>query len=80
LRRGGAADILFVGIRRLPDSTSLLTLTAPTNVACRLEASPDLRNWQTLTSFPPLPATSLQYSDTLAPSFPTRFYRTAWPP
>jgi hypothetical protein len=73
-------DILFSAINRLPNSASLLSITAPTNVAYRLEASPDLANWLPLTNFPPLPATSLQYTDTLAPSFPTRFYRTVWSP
>jgi len=75
-----APNILFSGINRLPNSTCQLLLTAPTNVAYRLDASADLANWLTLTNFPPLPATSLQYTDTLAPGFPTRFYRTVWNP
>jgi hypothetical protein len=75
-----APDILFSAINRLPNATCQLMLSAPTNVAYRLDASADLTNWLTLTNFPPLPATSLQYTDTLAPGFPTRFYRTVWPP
>lgn len=75
-----APDILFAEIKRLADSTYRLSLTAPTNVAYRLEASPDLKSWLPLTNFPPLPVTSLQYTDALAPSFPMRFYRTAWTP
>jgi hypothetical protein len=73
-------DILFAGTKRLPDATCRLTLNAPTNVAYRLDASADLKSWLPLTNFPPLPATSLQYTDTLAPGFPTRFYRTVWSP
>jgi len=75
-----APDILFSAINRLPNATCQLMLSAPTNVAYRLDASADLTNWLTLTNFPSLPATSLQYTDTLAPGFPTRFYRTVWPP
>jgi hypothetical protein len=75
-----APNILFSAINRLPNATCQLLLTAPTNVAYRLDASADLINWLTLTNFPPLSATSLQYTDTLAPGFPTRFYRTVWPP
>jgi hypothetical protein len=75
-----APNILFSAINRLPNATCQLLLTAPTNVAYRLDASADLINWLTLTNFPPLSATSLQYTDTLAPGFPTRLYRTVWPP
>ncbi len=75
-----APDILFGPVERMGDATVHFTLSAPTNVAYRLDASPDLTNWLTLTSFPALPVTSLQYTDTLAPSFPTRFYRAIWSP
>jgi hypothetical protein len=57
-----------------------LTITAPTNTAYRLEASPDLANWRTLTNFAPLPVESVDYTDTQAPGFAQRFYRTVWSP
>ena len=40
----------------------------------------DLATWLPLTNFPPLPVTRLQYTDSLAPLFPRRFYRTVWTP
>jgi hypothetical protein len=73
-------DILFTHIDPLADGTTCLALTAPTNVGYRLEASTDLKAWETLTNFPPLPVTSIQYTDALAPHFPRRFYRTVWSP
>ena len=75
-----APDIRFTGLDPLPDTTWRLTLTAPTNVGYRLEASSNLANWLTLTNYTNLPDTSIQYTDTLAPSFSTRFYRAVWVP
>jgi len=34
----------------------------------------------TLSSYTNLPVTSVQYTDTPAPSFSTRFYRAVWLP
>jgi hypothetical protein len=75
-----APDIFITGIGLFPNFTSRLVLTAPKNVGYRLEASADLKAWGTLTNFPPLPVTSIQYTDMLAPDFPRRFYRTVWSP
>jgi hypothetical protein len=72
--------IAFSAIAVLPGPTCLLTLAAPTNVAYRLDASTDLMNWQTLTNFPALPVTTVQYTDALAAGFACRFYRTVWSP
>ena len=55
-------------------------LVPETPSANLVSASADLTNWLTLTNFPPLPVTSLQYADTLAPSFLNRLYRTVWVP
>jgi hypothetical protein len=73
-------DILLSGARRLPDATFRFAISAPTNITYRLEASPDLSNWLPLAAFSNLPLPSIQYTDTLAPSFPRRFYRTSWSP
>jgi len=75
-----APDIRFTGIDPLPGAGWRLTLTAPTNVGYRLEASSNLANWLTLTNYTNLPVTSIQHTDTLAPSFSTRFYRAVWVP
>jgi hypothetical protein len=75
-----APDIRFTGLDPLPDATWRLTLTAPTNVGYRLEASSNLAAWLTLTNYTNLQFPSIQYTDTLAPGFPTRFYRAVWVP
>jgi hypothetical protein len=75
-----APEIQFTGIDPLPGAAWRLTLTAPTNVIYRLEASSNLANWLTLTNYTNLPVTSVQYTDTPAPGFSTRFYRAVWVP
>jgi hypothetical protein len=75
-----APDIRLAGIDPLPGAAWRLTLTAPTNVGYRLEASSNLANWLTLTNYTNLPATSIQYTDTPSPSVSTRFYRAVWVP
>jgi len=75
-----APNIVFSAVKVLPDGTCSLTLSAPTNVAYRIDASADLLSWQTVTNLPPLPVTSMQLTDALAPSFSTRFYRAVWTP
>jgi hypothetical protein len=57
-----------------------LTITAPTNLVFRLEASTNLADWLTLTNYSNLPFSSTQYTDPLMPNFPRRYYRTAWAP
>jgi hypothetical protein len=57
-----------------------VSITAPSNTAYCLEASPDFTNWQTLTNFAPLPVESVDYTDTQAPGFARRYYRTVWNP
>ena len=73
-------DILFSGIDLLPRGDCRLTLTAPTNLTFRLEASTNLANWLTLTNYTNLPFTWIQYTDAPASGFPSRFYRAAWCP
>jgi hypothetical protein len=73
-------DIHFVATDHLPNGSVRLTISAPTNTPFSLQASTNLSNWQTLTNFPPLPISPLQYADTLAPAFPARYYRTVWSP
>jgi hypothetical protein len=75
-----APDILFTATDHLPNGSVSLTISAPTNTAFSLQASTNLSTWQTLTNFPPLPVSPLQYTDTLAPAFPARYYRTVWSP
>lgn len=75
-----APDIVLGGVERLPRAAFRFTITAPSNTAYRLEASPDLTNWQTLTNFPPLPLQSVDYTEELAPGFIQRFYRAVWSP
>jgi hypothetical protein len=73
-------DILFAATDHLPSGSVRLTISVPTNTAFSLQASTNLSTWQTLTNFPPLPVSPLQYTDTLAPAFPARYYRTVWSP
>jgi hypothetical protein len=73
-------DILFTATDHLPNGSIRLTISAPTNTAFSLQASANLSTWQTLTNFPPLPVSPVQYTDTLAPAFPARYYRTVWSP
>jgi hypothetical protein len=40
----------------------------------------DLADWLTLTNYTNLPATSIQYTDPLAPGSSGRFYRAVWTP
>jgi len=75
-----APPILFSAIDLVPGPACRLTITAPTNLSYRLEASTNLANWLTLTNYTNLPATSIQYTDPLAPGFPGRFYRAVWAP
>jgi hypothetical protein len=75
-----APDIRFTGLDPLPDAAWRLTLSAPTNIGYRLEASSNLANWLALTNYTNLPVTSIQYTDTLASVFSTRFYRAVWVP
>jgi hypothetical protein len=72
--------IRFSAAKPQSNATFRLTITAPTNTPYRLEASPDLANWQTLTNFAPLPVESVNYTDTQAPGFARRYYRTVWNP
>ena len=75
-----APDILFSGIDQLPGSACRLTITAPTNITFRLEASTNLANWLTLTNYTNLPFPSIQYTDAPAAGCPGRFYRAVWSP
>ena len=80
IKYAAAPDILFSGIELLPGGDCRLTITAPTNLTFRLEASSNLASWLTLTNYTNLPTTSIQYTDAPAPGFPARFYRAAWSP
>jgi hypothetical protein len=75
-----APDILFTKVQPLPGAGVRLTISAPTNTPYRLEASPDLAHWQSLTNFPPLPFQRNRFTDPAAPGNPRRFYRTVWSP
>jgi hypothetical protein len=58
----------------LPDATCTLMITAELNRAWRIEASPDLRTWQLLTTVTPASAT-FTFTDTAASGMDCRFYR-----
>jgi hypothetical protein len=66
----------FGSIRGLPNGAFQLNIVAPANVVFRLEASTNLSSWLTLSNFSNLPFSFIQYTDTQAPSFPCRYYRT----
>ena len=75
-----APSIRFSAIDLVPGPACRLTITAPTNLVFRLEASTNLADWLVLTNYSNLPVSSIQYTDTLAPGFPQRYYRTVWAP
>jgi len=75
-----APSILFSEIDLVPGPACRLTITAPTKLVFRLEASTNLADWLALTNYSDLPVSTIQYTDTLAPGFPQRYYRTAWAP
>jgi hypothetical protein len=75
-----AASIWFSAIDFVPGPACRLTIAAATNAAFRLEASTNLVDWLRLTNYLNLPTGSIQFTDTLAPGFPQRFYRAVWVP
>jgi hypothetical protein len=75
-----APSIRFSAIDLVPGPACRLTITAPTNLVFRLEASTNLADWLILTNYSNLPYSSIQYTDPLVPDFPRRYYRTAWAP
>jgi uncharacterized repeat protein (TIGR03803 family) len=72
--RLGPAPFEFKSCNRLPDNTVSLLLSGTSNTTCRIDASTDLVNWVTLATLPDTNG-SVQFIDTAAPSFPSRFYR-----
>jgi len=49
------------------------------HLACRIEASTNLLDWETLTNYPD-PVGLVEYDDLCASNFPQRFYRAVWAP
>jgi len=72
--RLGSAPFEFTSFSRLPDNTVSLFLSGSSNTTCRIDASTDLVNWVTLATLPDTNGV-VQFIDTAAPSFPSRFYR-----
>jgi uncharacterized repeat protein (TIGR03803 family) len=72
--RLGPTPFEFTSFNRLPDKTVSLFLSGASNTTCRIDASTDLVNWDTLATLPDTNG-SVQFIDTAAPSFPSRFYR-----
>ena len=63
----------------LADNAITLSFDAIGNIACRIEASTNLVNWETLTNHLN-PAGLVQFQDSRATNFPQRFYRAVWVP
>jgi uncharacterized repeat protein (TIGR03803 family) len=72
--RLGPRPFAFTSFNRLPDKTVSLFLSGSSNTTCRIDASTDLVNWVTLATLSDTNG-SVQFIDTTAPSFPSRFYR-----
>ena len=72
--RLGPTPFEFTSFSRLPDRTVSLFLSGSSNTTCRIDASTDLVNWATLAALPNTNGT-VQFIDTAAPSFRSRFYR-----
>jgi hypothetical protein len=72
--RLGPAPFEFTSFSRLPDKTVSLFLSGSSNTTCRIDASTDLVNWVTLATLQDTNGL-VQFIDTAAPSFPSRFYR-----
>jgi hypothetical protein len=69
----------FSSVAALPDRTVQLSLTGLSNFSYRIDGSTDFLHWGTLTSFPNLNGT-LQFIDSSATNFSSRFYRAVWIP
>lgn len=69
----------FSSVVLLPDQTLQLSLTGLSNFSYRIDGSTDLLHWRTLTSVPNLNGT-LQFIDSSATNFSSRFYRAIWIP
>jgi L-ascorbate metabolism protein UlaG (beta-lactamase superfamily) len=61
-------------LKRLTNREMVLKYSAPTGSNYRVETSADLLDWSPLLTLPP--TTSGQYTDTAAPLYPARFYRS----
>jgi uncharacterized repeat protein (TIGR03803 family) len=72
--RLGQPPFKFTSCTRLPDNTISLLLSGPPTITCRIDASTDLVDWVTLATLQNTNG-SVQFIDTAAPSFPSRFYR-----
>ena len=72
--RLGPPPFEFTSFSMLPDKTVSFILSGTSNTTCRIAASTDLVNWVTLATLPDTNG-SVQFIDTAAPSFPSRFYR-----
>jgi hypothetical protein len=70
----------FSSIHLVPNLGCQLTVSCPTNVAFRLEASSNLVDWLNITSYAGLPVSSVDYTDSASSNFSTRFYRASWVP
>lgn len=75
-----APAIQFSAIDIIAGPVCRLTITTPTNTSFRLEASTNMWDWFSLTSYSNVPVTSIQYTDPLGPGLCRRYYRTAWAP
>ena len=68
----------FDSIMRLAGGRAQLNLSGGFGTTCRIQASTNLLNWDTLATLANTTGT-LQYTDTNAPSFNRRFYRAVAP-
>lgn len=72
-----AQTFQFTNVQRLANKEFLLSLTAPTGRAYRLESSTNATDWSGLITFATNLTTSLQHTDSAAPYLPTRYYRAS---
>lgn len=61
-------------LKRFTNREAVLKYSAPAGSNYRVESSTNLIDWTSLFTFPP--TTSGQYTDTAAPPYPARFYRS----
>ncbi len=70
-----AQPSLQLGAELLANNEIRLTLTAPAGLSYRIDAATELPAWSALATLPATTATSLQYTDSIAPSRSARYYR-----
>ena len=72
--RLGPTPFEFTSIVQLPGKTVSLSLSGSTNTTCRVDASTNLLDWETVTNITDITG-GIQFIDVPAPNFPQRFYR-----